>query len=553
MSTRSLGSITNSILQMNGLSKPIAELRKNNENTDREQYIYPILTNANFKETLANYNKHIKKYNMQVWMNNAEVRKYNKEVIKNRRANAVSFDQKVQEQVWKETHKHLEPEDYNKAVEAYNNEHGPQLRKRNIKQEVKPDTEKYFMAFLHQFNMQLFKRKEVRSKLGVDISGDLPKLELYPNKIVEAEKDGCKNLPVSTESVRHHRERLEQAGVLHSYEYRGSKRPVKIAFNEEILSLTDNKKPKTALTDNQAVTENRTNKVQHNNVSSRKNILVKYNTRDKGNDATAPLKSDCTKEFTKKPKGKLPQKIEPAKKIHGQNSKKLTISEVLAENLVEKGKLGQNLAAGEYKNYRSLGKEILKQEVFYGALNQDDFKEVIIQDIFKFSAKIFNDLNDIHPGAWVNAYNLWIKSKFISPNGYTLNKVNLFDRWQKHIAVLQEIRKFKENHPSWQPHYPSLYFDPARLYKENNSFEYAYRNFRLESTALESEKSRKLKALKDLRKKTDVKKAQLKIREYLSGKINLDAVYEYVKYNCNHEVNEKINILIKKEFNKVNQ
>lgn len=75
----------------------------------------------------------------------------------------------------------------------------------------------------------------------------MPKAEIYPNKIIEAERNGVKILPVTVESVRKHREHLEEAGVLTGYSYHGPNRPVKIAFNASILSVTDNGSPKIPL------------------------------------------------------------------------------------------------------------------------------------------------------------------------------------------------------------------------------------------------------------------------------------------------------------------
>ena len=550
MSTpRSLGSITNSILQLNGLQKQPATTSEENQ-SESQQFIFPILTNQDFKATIANYNQHIKKYNMQVWIENAEVRKFNKEVIRHRRQASIPLEQKIQEQVWKEQHKHLAPEAFNEAVEKYNHKHGPQLRKRNLRQEVKPDTEKYFIAFLHQYNMQLFKRKQVRKKLGVEVMGDLPKMDLYPNKIVEAERNGCRNLPVTVETIRHHRERLEECGVLLGYQFRGANRAIKIAFNAEILVVTDNGSSKNRTTENQSVTQERTNKVQHNNVSSRKNLLDKYKIRDKGDVATAPSDYIATKNTTKKPKGKVPKKFKDAEKISGNAAKKYELSEVLACNLVEKATLGRELSAGKHDKYQPIAEQIARHEAYYGALHPDDFKELAIQDIFKYAASIFSDL-DCHPGTWVNAYKLWMNDKFINFNGQRLSKPNTFERWMKCLQVLKEVKKWKKNHPEWQPHYPSLYFDPARSFKENNSFEFAYRFFRLDDEKVESFSRRKIWAEKSLRAKTDVKKAQDKIKDYLIGRISLDQVYEYVNFNCNKQVQDNLNELIKKEFEKI--
>jgi len=546
---RSIGDIAKGIVPKGVVQASSPQEKKKDQ--PEQAYIHPIFTNENFKDTIANYNLHIKKYNMKVWMENAEVREFNKEVISFRREKKPSAEQRVQEIIFKEQHENLPPKDYNKKVESYNEKNGPQLRKRKISQEVKPDSEKYFIAFLHQYNMQLFKRKRLRLKLDVSVPGSLPKLDLYPNKIIEAERNGCKNLPVSKETIRHHRERLEQAGVLHGYEYKGSTRPLKIAFNEDILSLTDNKTPKNRTAENQAVTPIETNKVQYNNVSSRKDIN-KIKIRDKGVVASAPTHLNCTEESTETPKRQAAKKNDAAQKKLGAPAEENPISVNLYGFLQEKKELAQKLALGEYDKYRNLAINSIRKEAFYGSMHPDDFIELAIQDVFKFSASIFKKLENIHPGSWVNAYKIWLQNKFRTFNNQSLNKPNTLKRWEKCIKVLKEVKTYQKNHPEWYPHYPSLFFDTERVYKENNSFEYAYRNFRLEEPESSSDdKNRKHKALKSMRAKTDVKKAQEKVKDFIINKISIDELYDYVNYNCNPSVLENLNEIIKKEFKKI--
>ena len=558
--------ISENFLMLNGL-KNVLPRQKEKEEDPAPRFVHPILTPKDFKESITRYNQHIKKYNLQVLMGNAEVRDYNKEVIRNRKKITVTAEQKVQEMIWKENHKDLSPEEFNEAVEAYNNEHGPQLRKKNLRTEVKPDSEKFFIAFLHQLNMQLFKRKELRAGkmvngkwqegLGIHHPGEIPKVDIYPNKIIEAERDGYRNLRVSVETVRHHRERLEEAGVLLDYQFRGPNRAVKMRINPEILSITDNGIPKNARTENQTVTGEKANKVPHNNVSSRNTSLEENKNRDKGVAATASTDHNCTEESTKTPNRQGGKNSDAPVKADGDYKKnspapreKNELSTVLATSLDDRADFAKDLAAGKHDQYRRISEKIARQEAYYGALHPDDFKELAIQDIFKFAASLFSQLN-VHPGSWMNAYKIWMKEKFTSFNGHTLSKPNTFEQWQKAILVLREVKKFQKKHPEWEPHYPSLYFDPARTFKENNSFEYAYRFFRLNDEKVESLQKRKIEARKSLRSKTDVKKAQEQIRRMIHGEISIDRLFDYVQQNCSKAVQDNLNQLVKKEFEKV--
>ena len=76
------------------------------------------------------------------------MREFNKEVIRYRKEASITTEQKVLEGIWKEEHKHLDPEAYNLAVLKYNQKNGPQLRQKNLKQPVKKDSEKFVQLFL---------------------------------------------------------------------------------------------------------------------------------------------------------------------------------------------------------------------------------------------------------------------------------------------------------------------------------------------------------------------------------------------------------------------
>lgn len=556
---KQIGSLTRNYLQVNGLLNKLPGQEQQPSPTE-QAFVHPILTPEDFKNSLENYNRHIKKYNLEVYMESAGIRKYNREVRRARTGASVPMEQRVKEEIWKETNKNLPPEEYNAAVEAYNDRNGLQLRKKPLRQPVKPESEKYFLAFLYQYNAQLFRRKASRISLEVHVPGELPQFDLYPNKIIEAERNGVRILPVSVETVRGHRERLEEAGVFLNHRFRGANRAVKMTFNPEILSITDNGSPKNTPSENQRVRKERTNKVPHNNVSSREHSLEKDKIRDEG---VAPDKKsgsthhNCTEESTKAPKRQGGKFSDAPNDQTGNYRKKLNraaakneLSEVLSGQIQEKKDLARSLSSGKFENYRRISEKVATKEAFYGALHQDDFKELAIQDIFRFSASIFSAL-DVHPGSWMNAYKIWMTEKFTSPNGFTLNKQNILSQWQRYITILKEIKNFAKIHPEWQPHYPSLYFDPARKFKENNSFEYASQNFRLGDKEPKSAKQRKIDAGKSLRHKTDVKKAQEQIRRMISGKISLDQLFDYVQQNCNKKVNQNLNYLVKKEFDAV--
>lgn len=584
--------------------EPSKQLPEQDQEPESGRFVYPILTSKgkenDFAITIKRYNNHIKAYNAKVAKLNAAVKLYNREVIRNRKQITVSTEQRVKEAIWKEEHKDLDPEAYNDAVERYNAIHGQQIRKIPLKQPVRKTSEKFFIAILHQFNMQLFKRQSLRKQLGIAHLAELPKVEIYPNRIVDNERDGYKTLPVSVETVRHHRERLEEAGVLSEYEFRGDHRAVKMRINAQILSITDNGIQKNTAAENQALKESQTNKVRHNNVSSRGHVVNKNKIRDKGvctnaqttqfaaqGSTRSPIKrvekNRAAQNFNTAPENNLPE-AGPQKKFlgtaaeksshglekgaksshglensgaasrssHGLENKKPIDknpqSTVLQNSIFDVPFLVRGLAAGKYTKYHSISKKTMQQEAYYGAMHPEDYTELVIQDLFKFSSSIFEKLEGVHPGSWMNAYKTWMADKFKSFNGYRMSKPNIFEFWGKTKEVLKEVKAYAKNHPEWYPHYPSLYFDTARDQKEHNSFEYAYRNFRLEDEKLDTYKRRKINANKSLRHKTDVKKLQDKMRQYFNGRADLQEVYDYAQQNLSPAVNDQLNQIFKREF-----
>lgn len=543
-----LGNITNSILQMNGLASKMPKTDqpvKSNESEANQDWLHPIITPDDFSKTLNNYRKYITIYNKKVRSKNRPIDKYNIDVRYNERNYIKSKEEEIEVFFWRKKHKGLEPVQYNEAVDKFNNKHGKLLRKIHVLKEVKSSSEKFFAGFLHYYQQQLYARK---NKYQQPLPDRLPKYHVFPNLINRPTKDGVEYLNASYNTIREHRDRLIEAGVLRSYKFHGGKKAVSVAFNEDILSLTDNVKNKKTKTENQSVTALSNKKVGDKNVSSRNISLVNNQYRDKGNsNSKFELNEASTEITTKTPQGKLAD-------FENGLSENAQLSKVLSTTLLQKGKLARELTAQKYADYKPLDLQILQSEAYYGNMHPDDFKELAIQDIFKFSNDIFSDLSGIHPGAWTNAIKYWQKDKFISFTGKTLSKTNLLGKWQKAIEVLREVKKYKNTNDQWQPRFPSLYFDPARVYKENNCFEYALQNFNLDEVDVKPKSKRKKEALNEINKKsrtkTDLQKALDMIRKYLRDDIELQRLYNYVEANCKTVSSKNLQSLIIKEMHK---
>lgn len=542
--------------------RPIARL---NWTEGTKLYALPVLNvfgkDSDLYKTMGAYRSHIQQVNDEIEKENAHVKEYNREVIKFRKHQEITIERRVKERVWQTTHKAETPEAYNELVLQFNKEEkGPWLRLRNLREQVKPVTEKFFLACLYEYQHQLTRERKYLVLMGRSIFMPPPELQIYPNKLMEAQQDGCKILNVSKNTIRHHRDRLIEVGVFQSYKNHGHKKAVTVAINPQILQLSDNFKGQNPHAVNQSLRENETKKVVHNNVSSR-SYIVNNKYRDKGISASAPIMQSPAVSSTGAPKEQDAKKInspgiapeELQKKFTGgrKKSPKNATSTALATSIDPPVQFCRDLASNCTKQYTPLHKGTITAEAKLGALHPDAFIELAIQDLFRYAAPIFFMLENVSPGSWMNAYKKWNNEMFTSFTGARLTKYHTAIKWLKLRAFLKEIHAYAKAHPDWQPCYPSLYFDPQRTFKENNSFMYAYQHFKMDRDKLKSKLVRKLEAAKDSRNKTDVQKAREKIRAYFYNECSLGDVHRYAVENLAPQVAQNINQLLLQEMDRI--
>src|SRR5690606_126418 len=115
------------------------------------------------------------------------------------------------------------------------------------------------------------------------------------------------------------------------------------------------------------------------------------------------------------------------KNTSGGGAKKLTLSDFLRDKIEDPADFVENLAAHHYDKYTPLRTDILEKEVFSGALDRDEFKELVLQDFFKTSAKLWSKKTPF-PGSWAKAYTTWKEKKFITYTGQSSNKHVILER-----------------------------------------------------------------------------------------------------------------------------
>ncbi|MEP0266601.1 hypothetical protein [Dokdonia sp.] len=518
-------------------------------------YALPVLTvfghDSDLTKTMKAYRVKMQEYNTEASVFNTPIDAYNTNVISFRKGQNIPFIQKAEERKWQHDHAHLDPDDYNIMVLEYNQEKGGEwLRQKHVKEPLKPVTEKLMMALLYEYQRQLTLQRKYTKLMGRSIYLPLPKLEVYPNKLQELERDGCKILDFSKNTLRHHRDRLMKAKILIGYENHGHRKPVTVHVNPEILHVSDNFKTKKIITDNQTLTNYEAKKVGYNNVSSRPS-LVNNKYRDKGISANAPIRQSTALSSTRPPKMQGVKNSGELQKKITKGRTKNPHSTALATTIDTPAQLAKDLSQGKYYEYTPLHEGTIASEAKKGALHPDDFIELAIQDVFRSCNALMQSLDNVHPGTWVNAYKKWKTDMFVSFTGKPLAKHHTALKWLKIRTVLKEIYAFAKAHPDWKPSYPSNYFDPQRTFKENNSFQYAYIHFKKDDNKIKSKAIRKLEAVKDSRNKTDIQKAREKIRAYIYGECDLGTLHRYAVENLDKSVYQNINQLLLKELERI--
>lgn len=541
--------LNKAILELNGIFNVNRQRQSEKQQpraTVQDEFVHPILTTENIKETLQNYRKAVDTYNNKVWAANTLLIRYNANVDKHRQRQPLT--QRLQSELMQfyESVAHLDTWTRNEKTEAFNRDHGMIAKKDKI-QSIKFPTEQVFAAILWHYNQQLYKRKYQRIELDVYVPGKLPYVQLHSGWITRAKREGVLSLPISNRTFRRYRERLQEAGILQDYVFEGSARPVKMRINPEILVVTDNDSSKKRATDNQLVTRGERTECPHNNVSNRDSlnkIQIKANVskhseeRSSANGLTSPYFSSMGN--TRK---------QDEKKTDAAAPEKLTLSAFLRQRLEDPEDLGPDLAAHRYDHYTPLRMEILEKEAFSGTLDRDEFKELVLQDFFKTAARLWKDKRP-YPGSWIKAYNHWMAQKWVTPGGLSSNKHNILTRIPELRYRLQSVSRFLKNHPDFNLLFPGDYFDTTRTTAKEGGFEYTQKAWKKHQDYMNSKKSSEKQAVATAKKRkrrlSDRQKVDTHVNNYLKGKFDLQELFIKVEQVGNRELTAHLPEILKK-------
>lgn len=498
-----------------------------------------------FKETMDAYRQRISDYNATVRKENNATLRYNELVIAYNAENQPNARIKALLAAFSDSHAHdYNDVRYNSEVVAFNATHGLWLAKRKL-QTIKPVAELYFAAFLSEYIAQLTEVMTYRSKFEVATS--LPEFFLNPNDIINQMRNGAHALPVCSRSVRAHRQRLEECGVLDSYKFRGHKRPVSLCFSPQILQVLDEKYLKIKSADNQFFNDDMRKNVPDTNViqeqienkkENKGNVHIPYQKESICSNSASSVATRTLYKNTDR------QGVAPGADVQTGAAE---FAEKFKEKLLTTYELAKRLANHEYDHHRAIHYDDLLALTNTGYIDKKEFRTIFIQDFFKTAAKLYVG-HKVSAGCWYNAIQAWEQHRFRTFTGNIYDQTTILNYVHEYRSRLNTAircqrswyKKLKEQGKTAYYPYPNDYFNPLRrdaMGSFHATKEYYDRN---------TEKKEKIEA----QRKADAARYQLiqgqqrrferKWSDYLRKKITMPELLQYVKQNLDPTYMDRI-------------
>lgn len=498
--------------------------------------IYPALTNEAMAMTMDAYRVYIAAYNAIVQEENYKIELHNKEVEKNLKE--LTEVQKAFREVFWKKNKSLKTNEFNAVATDFNNQYGNIIELRK-KQTVKYATELVFQQYLHAFQQQLRKRTNVHMKFDIVYEAPVPAIDTNTLYVDTLKRNGVKSLQLTRKSIRNHRNRLEEAGVFQNYHYLGTKKGVKYILNEEILTVFDLKTQNFVNTENQEVTSgkgkvftvttsNDVTRTVKNEYKIKEN--VENNSFEKGTPSAAPFNLVFYKNTRSNEENLTGVAADENVKISSKNE---TLSEKLGKLVQHPQELAENLTLGLYNDYTAIDLRVLNKEAYAGTLTKEEFKELVIQDFIKSSAKIWKGKN-VYCGVWKKLINTMYANWFNAFTGQAFNKYLVVEMLQEYRWRINHARKWFVSH-SFNPLFPADYFDLSRTDRKEVGFAYTKKSWNKHlkyQAGKELEKSRAAQKTKARKENINSSKAvENKVKQFLNGKMEIETLYNFVATN----------------------
>lgn len=521
--------------------------------------IYPAIIEEAFSDTMDNYRKYIASYNFKTQAENELIELHNSSVKAFCQINIPSEVQTEFRRLFLLHNKEVKnTRAYNEAVTKFCNDYGLIVEKKKI-QTVKYATEVVFQNLLHLYNSQLMKRNEKFIKGGITSKRPIEEFKINSFLVTQLKRNEVSSIAICSKTVRNHRKRLEEAEVFVEYHFAGRNRPVEVHINPEILVILDVYTSKLKSSENKELKLTFWNVLPDNNESTRtfinedkKKENVENNSQDLRSSSEALTPSHLSF-FTGTPNSK------PVHQTMGAagepEAKEKTLSDKLQELILHPQELAENLANGDYHNYKPIDIRYLYKEAFSGTLTSEEFRELAIQDFFKSISKIYK-LSTPFAGSYKKAINLYYQNKWIAFTGNSFNKSVLVDEISQMRWRIEWARKwFVKN--EFTPLFPYNYFDMTRKTSKEVGFEYTKAKWNEHLTAIAKYDALKKKQQSNATKRTETinhsKKCETALARFFKNKLTYSQLFDYVEQNLPKQYLEKLPDLILKKSLKANE
>lgn len=503
--------------------------------------VHPYIDKASFALTMDNYRRYADTYKARIKQENELINMHNSYVaiylaeaditdadktfiaLFNKHYGSNRYNQKLSDRA------------YNDKVEEFCSQYGHLIEKRRI-QPLKYQTEIIFQNFLHLYSVQMNNRTDNYIKYGVTSPRPLQELEIRADKVTNLQRNGIKSLSVCNKTIRNHRQRLEEAGVLTDYQFCGHVAGVQVKINPQILAFTDLFAPADAKAENQPVTQSKRKKLPYNSydLSTRTSInecKIKDDATQSSDYKECPADTgsfryqtvstkttECKEE--RNSQGGAPENVKVEK----------TVSEKLRDLIIHPQELAVNLAKGVYYNYVPVDIRHIYAEASRGTLTESEFRELIIQDFFKSFSKVYRNATP-YAGSWKKAINEWMDNRWVTHANMPFDKMTISNYVEEYRWCIDNARKWFLK-SGVTPLFPSDYFDMTRKKASEVGFEYQRERYKrhLKGKVNKEVAKRKREKAAELRKiqGNDAKRLKTETNRFLKGKITLQQLENYV-------------------------
>lgn len=503
--------------------------------------VYPAIIDTAFAQTMSNYRKYVADYNQKTKVENLLIDKHNSLVELHRKNNELQPNIKQNLIVFSLKNKHLPARQYNQLADEMYNSNAPMIEKRRIPT-IKGHTELVFQNMLHLYNSQLMKTNAYYETLNLKTSRPLQPLVINAHLVARLKRDNVRSVNLCTKSIRTHRQRLQEAGVFLEEDFKIKFNGVEVAINPQILVVLDYYNTKNPTAENQPLSPRGRKELPDTNDST-KALLNEFEKKENVNnsqDRSSLTLTGFYLSFTKTPPSKEENSTGGAAAENVKISN--TLSTSLESRILHPQDLAVKLANHEYDNYQPIDIRLIYREAYSGTMSADDFRELVIQEVFKNAARIWKD-KTAFAGSWKKAINQYMKSKWITPDDYAWSKPNIAsDLQQMRWRINWACRWFLKN--DFPPLFPFEYFDKTRKTAKEVGFEYTKQKWNQKEAAFEKYTSLEAEQRRKARKRkvaiSESRKFELAFKRFFSDKMTWPALCQYVEKNLGPQYMAKL-------------